>query len=445
MPAKKNVQEPIYIVDGLRTPFVKAGEHRGPFSAADLGTYATRALLARQNLNPSCIEEVVAACVMPSEDEANIARIIGLRAGVPQASPAFTVARNCGAGLQALDSAWHSLRLGRSSCALVVATEAMSRAPLIVSPEVTNWMLRLSRIKTLWGRMMHLASFPLSKMSPIVALKHGLTDPLHDMIMGKTAEEVAYQYGISRADMDLFALESHQKAQQAWEDGVFSEVIPLIGPSGVVERDTGIRPDLSLMKLSKLRAAFEPPFGTITAGNSSQITDGAAALLLATESFVEKYQLEPLGVLRDLRWSGCDPVMMGLGPVRAMSDLMQHNQLSWNHIDVIEINEAFSAQVLGVIKSFQEPDLGRQFCQLSTDHGPLPIEKLNPCGGAIALGHPIAASGLRLVLRALTHLKTHGQHSAITSLCIGGGQGGAAWLESCEKRGIETGESHGTV
>lgn len=430
MPDKDAQQQPIYLVDGVRTPFMKVGAQRGPYSAADLGTYAARALFSRQNLPPSAVDQVVAACVMPSEDEANIARIIGLRAGTHQHTPAFTVARNCGAGLQAVDSAFQSLQLGKSSCTLVVATEVMSRAPLIVSPEITNWLMRLSRLKTFSARLKHLASFPLSKLSPTVALKHGLTDPLYDMIMGKTAEEVAYHYHITRPQMDLYSLESHQKAQQAWDDGLMTEVIPLIGPSGVISQDTGIRKELSLMKLSQLKSAFER-FGSITAGNSSQITDGAGAMLMATQEFVDKYQLEPLGVLRDVRWSGCNPVMMGLGPARAMSELMQAHELSWNHIDLIEMNEAFAAQILGVVKSFDDAEAGRQFCQLTTEYGPFPQEKLNPTGGAIALGHPIAASGLRLVLRALTHLRQNKQRGALVSLCIGGGQGGAAWIEAC--------------
>lgn len=430
MAAESFSQGPIYLIDGVRTPFIKALAERGPYSAADLGVYATKQLLLRQNLPASAIDQVVGACVIPREDEANIARIIGLRAGLHHHTPAFTVARNCGAGLQAIDSAYHSLLLKKSACSLVVATEVMSRAPLIMGDRLSNWLYQFSRLKTSFEKLKHLYRFPISDLSPRSALQYGLTDPIVDMIMGKTAQEVAYHYGIARSEMDLFALESHQKAQQAWDDNLMTEVVPLIGCHGVITRDNGIRSDLSLMKLSQLKPVFESK-GTITAGNSSQVTDGAGALLMATEEFVEKYSLKPIGILRDVRWSGCEPSMMGLGPVRAMSELMQSNQLSWDQIDLIEINEAFSAQVLGVVKSFDEIDLGRRFCQLTVDHGQFPKEKLNPTGGAIALGHPIAASGLRLVLRALTHLRQNNQRHALVSLCIGGGQGGAAWLEAC--------------
>lgn len=430
MAAETPSQGPIYLIDGLRTPFLRATERRGPYSAADLGTYATQQLLLRQNLPPQAIDQVVAACVIPREDEANIARIIALRAGLHKNTPAFTVARNCGAGLQAIDNAFQSLLLGKSSCTLVVATEVMSRAPLIMGHQLSNWFLGSQRLKGLWPSLKHALSFPISDCRPIPALQYGLTDPIVDMIMGKTAQEVAYHYNITRAEMDLFALESHQKAQQAWDENLFTEVTPLITPSGVVLRDNGIRAETTLMKLNQLKPIFEKN-GSITAGNSSQVTDGAGALLMATQEFVEKYSLEPLGILHDVSWVGCEPSMMGLGPVRAMSQLMQAHELSWDHLDLIEINEAFAAQVLGVVKSFDNFDLGQQFCELLIDHGPFPREKLNPTGGAIALGHPIAASGLRLVLRALTHLQQNKQRHAMVSLCIGGGQGGAAWLEAC--------------
>jgi acetyl-CoA C-acetyltransferase len=428
MAAEKNA--PIYIIDGVRTPFIKTLTQRGDYSAADLGTYVTRELLLRQNLAAGAIDQVVSACVIPREDEANIARIIGLRAGLSEQTPAFTVARNCGAGLQALDSAFQSLLLYKSSCTLVVATEVMSRAPLIMSHRLSNWFLASQRLKGMLPWLRHMLSFPLSAYSPIPALQYGLTDPMVEMIMGKTAEEIAYHYNISRSEMDVFALESHQKALQAWDDGMMTEVVPLISSRGVIERDTGMRSDLSLKKLSELKPAFER-HGTITAGNSSQVTDGAGALLLATAEFVDKYHLQPLGIVHDICWSGCQPAMMGLGPVRAMAQLMQKHELSWDDFDAIEINEAFAAQVLGVVKSFDEPDLGTRFCQIATNYGPLPREKLNMSGGAIALGHPIAASGLRLVLRALTSLKQHQNKNALVSLCIGGGQGGAAWVEAC--------------
>jgi acetyl-CoA C-acetyltransferase len=422
-------KEPIYIVDGVRTPFIKAKGQRGPFSAADLGVIAASQLFLKNPILPTSIDEVVAGCVMPSENEANIARIMGLRLGCGEDVPAFTVARNCGAGMQAVDSAMHAIQSGRSECVLVIGTEAMSRAPLICSPDFTNWMGRLSMSKTTLKKLKTLMEFRFKYLNPTIALLQGLTDPMNNLIMGKTAEEIAFNYQISRTEMDIFSVESHQKAVAAWDQGRYEEVIPLLSAyADVIERDDGIRPDISLMKLANLKSAFEK-YGTITAGNSSQVTDGAGAIILASESFVKRHGLQPLAVLHDISWSGCNPTMMGLGPVRSMSSLLTKYEMTFDQIDTVEINEAFAAQVLGVLKSFDDPVLGQQYCHITDEFGSIAREKLNPCGGAIALGHPIGASGIRIILRAIYNLRQQQGRYGMASLCIGGGQGGAALVE----------------
>jgi len=423
-------QSPIYVIDGLRTPFVKAKGVRGPWSAADLGVMAASTLFLKNNIPAEIVDQVIAGCVNPSENEANIARIIGLRLGCGQDVPAYTVARNCGAGLQAIDSAVQSLRLGLSECTLVVGTEAMSRCPLLASSVLANWLTKGASLKTMKQKMKWLLHCPIKSLAPIIALQQGLTDPTNGLIMGKTAQEIAYRYDISREDMDRFAFHSHQKAHEAWEKGIMQEVIPLLTPENPpCFRDDGIRSDLSLLKLGQLRPVFEK-YGSITAGNSSQITDGAGAMLLATEEFVNKYKITPLGVIRTVAWSGCDPRMMGLGPVQAMAKILSAHNLQFEDMDVIEINEAFSAQILGVVQSFSNNALGAQFCHIDDRYGPIPEEKLNRWGGSIALGHPIAASGIRIMLRALYALKANQEKRALVSLCIGGGQGGAALVES---------------
>ncbi|NBV29217.1 acetyl-CoA C-acyltransferase, partial [bacterium] len=281
----------------------------------------------------------------------------------------------------------------------------------------------IKKIKTL-------AQFRLSFLNPIISIKHGLTDPTNDMIMGKTAEEIAFNYGIVRSEMDAFSLASHQKAHKAWEEGRFEEVVPLVSAyADVIERDDGIRPDISLLKLSELKPVFEK-YGSITAGNSSQVTDGAGALLVASEDFIKRHNLSPLAVVHDIAWTGCNPAMMGLGPVQSMAKVLEHNTMTFDQIQTVEINEAFSAQVLGVLKSFDDPQLGAQFCHIGDHLGVIDREKLNPCGGAIALGHPIAASGIRLILRAIYNLRQHHGQYGLASLCIGGGQGGAALIEA---------------
>jgi acetyl-CoA C-acetyltransferase len=301
---------------------------------------------------------------------------------------------------------------------------------LLASPDLANWLSTGGVAKHWKQKILWLLKCPIKALAPIIALQHGLTDPTNGLIMGKTAQEIAYRYHLSREEMDQYALQSHHKAHDAWEKGEMKEVMTLIGPQGTpILRDDGIRPDLSLMKLSQLKPVFEK-YGSITAGNSSQLTDGAGALLLATEAFIEKYQLTPLGIIRSVAWNGCDPRMMGLGPVGSMTKILTQEKLSFEDLDCIEINEAFSAQVLGVVKSFSDSSLGSQFCHIDDRYGDLPLAKLNRWGGAIALGHPIAASGLRLVIRALTALRDHKEKRALVSLCIGGGQGGAALVES---------------
>jgi acetyl-CoA C-acetyltransferase len=426
---KKDIK-PVYIIDGVRTPFIKARTQRGPFSAADLATYCASQLFLKLSLMPSIVDEVIAGCTTPSENEANIARIIALRVGCGQDTPAFTVGRNCGSGMQAVDSAFQSIATGRSDCVLALGTEVMSRTPLIYNADYTNWLGSLNASKTVWQKIKTISSFRASFLQPIIALKQGLTDPTNAMIMGKTAEEIAFHYGISRKEMDLYAIASHQKAHKAWEDGRFEEVIPLVsGFADLIERDDGIRPDISLIKLAELRPVFEA-YGSITAGNSSQVTDGAGALLLASEDFVKQHQLSPIAILHNIAWTGCNPAMMGLGPVRAMAQILETQKMTFDQIHTVEINEAFSAQILGVIKSFEDHELGAQFCKISDQLGVISQERLNPCGGAIALGHPIAASGIRVILRAIYNLKQQHEQFGLASLCIGGGQGGAALVEA---------------
>ncbi len=427
------IQDPVYLIDGIRTPFIKSKGKRAQWSAADLGVYISRALFTKHHFDPKMVDQVIAACVNPSEDEANIARIIGLRAGCSLETPAYTVARNCGSGLQALDNACASLRLGQSEATLVVASEVMSRAPLIWSPEMSDWFSMGSAIKDPWKRIQWIFACPWKKISPIISLKQGLTDPTNALMMGQTAQEIAYRYHIDRTEMDEYAVNSHYKAHEAWEKGCMQEVYPLIFPNCTpVLRDDGIRPDATLEKLSQMKGVFDKK-GSITAANSSQITDGAAAALLATKDFITKYQIQPKGVIRDIQWTGCNPRMMGLGPVKAMTQILQRNGLSFDDIGVIEINEAFAAQILGVIKSFNDPQLGELYTGIDSRYGDFPVDRLNLWGGAIALGHPIAASGLRVILRALYGLEQKQQRFALVSLCIGGGQGGAALIERLEK------------
>jgi acetyl-CoA C-acetyltransferase/acetyl-CoA acyltransferase len=254
---------------------------------------------------------------------------------------------------------------------------------------------------------------------PTAALKLGLSDPVSGLNMGETAEVLARELGIGRDEQDAFALRSHLRAAAA-ADKLAEEIVPAYDTSrGVaVLRDNGVRPQQTIEALAKLRPVFEPETGTVTAGNSSQITDGAVALLVGTESVARELNVEPLGVLEGFAYAGCDPERMGLGPVFAIERLFERLHRTVDEADLVEINEAFAAQVLAVLRKLKTMGIGE-----------ISDEKLNVNGGAIALGHPVGASGARLVLTALKELRRRDGHDALVSLCVGGGQGAALWLK----------------
>lgn len=430
---------PVYIVDGARTPFLKARGRPGPFSAADLAVCAARPLFPRLSLKPTAVDEVVVGCVMPAPEEANIARIIALRLGCGTATPAHTVQRNCASGLQALDSAALQISSGRSDLVLAGGTEAMSHAPLLFSRAFVEWLSLWNRQASVLGRAQTLSRFQPSLLTPVIGLLKGFTDPINGLNMGQTAEELAYRFDIQRLDADAFAVNSHHALIQAQEAGHLQEIIPLFNPQGErFDRDDGVRPDSTPDSLSGLRPIFDRQTGQVTAGNSSQITDGAAMLLLASEEALERHELVPLAHIVDGQWAALKPEHMGLGPVHASTPLLQRHGLMPSDIQSWEINEAFATQVLANLAAWAEPDYSREL-GLEAPWTEFPFERLNPDGGAISLGHPVGASGARLVLHLMHSLNrtastnhvgsTTQAPKGIATLCIGGGQGGAMLIE----------------
>lgn len=421
-----------YIVDMNRTPFLKVKGQPGPFSAADLGVCAARGVLQHHSHIQQAIDEVITGCVMPSADEANIARIISLRLGLPNNVPAYTVQRNCASGLQAIDNAYQSIQMGRSDLVLAGGTEAMSRAPLLFSDDMAHWLGAWMKAKSLGKRLKLLSQLRPKHFKPIIALLKGLKDPVTGLSMGQTAEEVAYRFGISREAMDEFALESHQAVVKAQQEGYFEDIMqPVFAANGhYVTQDEGVRPDTNKSQLAKLSPYFDKPFGSVTAGNSSQITDGAAFLMLASEQAVDKYQLPVKASINAVSWAALDPKVMGLGPVHAVNNLLQEQQLQLNDIDCWEINEAFAGQVLGCLNAFADDDYCRQNLQQDAALGHINRSRLNQDGGAIALGHPVGASGARIMMQLVNIMQREQYQKGIASICIGGGQGGAALVES---------------
>lgn len=429
--SQANKLRDVYIVDGTRTPFLKAANRPGPFSAADLAVDAGKTLLARQPFEPSDLGEVIIGCVGPSQDEANIARIISLRLGCGNKVPAYTVARNCGSGMQSIDNAYEDIVLGRHDLVLAGGTEAMSHSPLIINEKMVNWLADWNQAKGIGAKLKTLSKFRLGFLAPIISLIHGLTDPVVGLIMGKTAEILAYRFNISREQMDQFAMQSHQRAAAAQDQGYFAnEMVPLYTPDGkVYDSDTGVRRDSSMEKLAKLKPFFDKKFGMVTAGNSAQVTDGASLVILASKDAVEKYNLPILGRIVDVTWAGYQPEAMGLTPVFAVAELLKRNHLEMKDIDYWELNEAFAAQVLACLKAWADPEFNKKELNLDAPLGEIDLNRLNVDGGAVALGHPVGASGARVVLHLLNVMKRNNAKRGIATACIGGGQAGAMLLE----------------
>ena len=424
--------ESVYIVDGARTPFLKARNGPGPFAASDLAVQAGRALLMRQSFAPTDLDEVILGCASPSPDEVNIGRVVALRMGCGHKVPAWTVMRNCASGMQAIDSAIANIQAGRADLIMAGGADALSHAPLLYNKAMVLWFAGLMQARTLGQKIGQLARLrPSALFSPVIGIMKGLTDPMVGLLMGQTAENLAWKFGITRDQMDEFSVSSHQRVAAGRADGHYDEIVPLVdGKGNVYAEDDGVRLDSSIDGLAKLKPFFDRKYGRVTPGNSSQITDGAAWLLLASEAAVEKWKLQPLGKICDSQWSGLDPAQMGLGPVHASTPILQRHGWGLNDIDAWEINEAFAAQVLGCIAAWESDDYCREQLGLPSALGTLPLEKLNVDGGAIALGHPVGASGARIVLHLLHVLRGRQAKRGIASICIGGGLGGAMLVET---------------
>jgi len=424
--------DPVYVVDGARTPFLKGRNAPGPFTASDLAVQAGRALLIRQRFAAADLDEVILGCASPSPDEVNIGRVVALRLGCGHQMPAWTVMRNCASGMQAIDSAMANIRNGRSQLVLAGGVDALSHAPLLYNDAMVNWFARMMQARSIGQKVgMFTRLRPAQLLSPVIGLLKGLTDPVVGLLMGQTAENLAWRFAISRQQMDDFSVRSHQRAVAARQAGRFGEIVPLIDGKGrMYLEDDGVRSDSSMAGLAKLKPFFDRRYGRITPGNSSQITDGAAWLLLASQAAVDKWQLQPLGRITDSEWAGLDPAEMGLGPVHAASPILQRQQLGFDDIDLWEINEAFAAQVLGCLAAWESDAYCREQLGLPAALGSLASERLNVDGGAIAIGHPVGASGARIVLHLLHALRAAGARRGIAAICIGGGQGGAMLVEN---------------
>lgn len=422
--------EPV-IVGGVRTPFVKAG---GPFNlvpAQELGRAVVRELLERFNLDPAAIDEVITGNVAPT-DAANVSRVIALRAGIPKDRVAHTVNRNCASGLEAVTEAYERIRTGRAQTVIAVGVDSMSNIPVLWTKSLTDKFFEMSQAKSRWKKLLALARIRPRDLAPVIGIKQGLTDPVSGLMMGETAEKLAREYGISREAQDLFALRSHQRATAAWNEGRLQDEVMTFYPepgSAPVTRDVGPRETQSLEALGRLKPYFDRRWGTVTVGNSCQVTDGAVALLLMDEERARALGLPRAGRIRGYAYAGCDPARMGLSPVYSTSRALRATGMRMSDLELIEINEAFAAQVLACIKCFESPPADCAGTDGASVLGPIDENKLNVNGGAIALGHPVGASGARLVLTVLNELARRRATVGLATMCVGGGQGGSAILE----------------
>jgi acetyl-CoA acyltransferase len=418
------------IIGGVRTPFVKAGADLSGTPAPELGRLAVQELLYRCDVSPDDIDELIAGNVASPVDAANVARVIALRAGIPKDRIAHTVNRNCASGMESVTQAAARIASGAVKSVVAVGVDSMSNVPLLFRKRFGEKLLRLAKAKTAGQKLGGIAKFRPSDFAPLFGLKLGLTDPVSDLMMGDTAEKLAREYGISRDEQDQFAVRSHEKAVTAWKEGRLTDQTMTLYPqpkSEALEQDIGPREGQSMAALGKMKPYFDRKWGSVTVGNSCGITDGAAALLLMEADYAKSLGLEPIGRIRSAEFAGCDPSRMGLGPVYSSAKALQSAGMTMDDVDLVELNEAFAAQVLACLKGFESPP--EDCVDAASRLRPIDEDKLNVNGGAIAIGHPVGATGARLILTLLAELERRDQNVGLATLCIGGGQGGAAIVE----------------
>ncbi len=422
--------ERVAIIEGLRTPYIKAGTEFKSLSAVELGRVALRELLLRTGINPLQVDEVIIGNVSQPVDSANPARVIALRAGIPRSVPAYTVHRNCASGMQAVTSACVQMQAGESEIILAGGVESMSHIPFYFTPKLKDIITDLQRAKSFAQKLGVLSRIRPAYLKPVIGVMLGLTDPVCGKNMGQTAEILARDFSISREEQDEFALLSHQRVAAAREK-LAEEMVTVFPPPayGPVEQDNGVREKQTMEALGKLKPVFDRHYGTVTAGNASQLTDGAAMLLVMPEKRAKSLGLEPLGFIKGFAYAGLDPARMGLGPVFATKKVLEKTKLKLKDIQLIELNEAFAAQVIACERAFESKEFAEEHFGAKRAIGKVDRVIMNVNGGAIALGHPVGSTGARLILTLLKEMKRRDLTLGLATLCIGGGQGGAVVLE----------------
>jgi len=420
----------VVIIDGVRTPFCRSWGMLEDVPADDLSRLTIAEAMARLDLDPAVVDEVVVGNIAQPAETTTLARVAAIRAGVPHSVPAYTVNRNCGSGIDAIVSAYHRIESGLADLVIAGGVESMSRIPFQLGHRFTRRMMQVRKARNGWSRLRRIGALRVADLKPSAALAVGLTDAISGLNMGETAEVLARRFHISREEQDAFALRSHQRAVAA-RPRLRAEIVACYPPPRIepVTDDIGPREDQTMEKLARLKPAFDRDYGTVTAGNSCMITDGAAALVVASEEKARALGLPYLGRIRAYGFAGCDPAQMGLGPVYATRVALDRAGLGLSDVQLIEINEAFAAQVLAVRRAFASRQFARDELGLDAAMGEIDPDIINVNGGAIALGHPVGCSGARLALTLLKEMARRDLALGLATLCIGGGQGAALLLE----------------
>jgi len=421
-------------LDGVRTPFCKSGGALREVAADDLAAIVVRELLARTGIGPDDVSAVIFGNVAQPAHAANIGRVIALKAGLPDRLVCHTVHHNCASGIRSIADAAATIRAGRADLVIAGGTESMSQIPLLYSAPMVALFVGLMKARTVRARARVIAGFRPRFLKPVVALQEGLTDPICGLNMGETAEVLAREFGITREQQDNFSLASHEKATAAAESGrLAEEIVAVIGPprwDTARGADDGIRPNQTVEALAKLRPYFDRQAGTVTPGNTCPVTDGAAAVVVASEDKARALGIEPIGWIDEWAFAGLEGRRMGLGPVYAAARLLEQTGGTMGDFDLVELNEAFAAQVLANVAAFGSDAFAREHLGRDRALGELDPGLLNVNGGAIALGHPVGATGTRLVLTLLHELRRRKLRRGLATLCVGGGQGAAMALEA---------------
>ncbi len=422
----------VVIIDGFRTPYAKAGTALKDVPAVDLGAAILKEVITRTGIDGEKIDEVIVGNAGMQADAANIARVIALRAGLPEHIPAYSVQRNCASGMQAAASAYTQILAGMSETVLVAGVESMSNYSYYLTNKLRDVITTVQRAKTFGAKARAVLSLRPRDFVPIVGLIQGLTDPISGLIMGETAEVLVRDFGITRREQDELALESHRRWARALEAGKFkNEIVPFYVPPKFepIEEDIGPRKKQTMEALQKLKPYFDRKYGTVTAGNSSPITDGAAAALVMSADKANELGHKPLGYIKAVAFAGFDPSRMGISPLYATHRVLKLTGMKMEDIELIELNEAFAAQIIAVERAAVSKEYFAEHLPGEEPLGEFRRDIMNVNGGAIAVGHPVGSSGLRIIITLLKEMERRGLSVGLATLCIGGGQGGAMIVE----------------